>query len=89
MVTLAERNDVVVRSNGIFSGRVPEDWRERSAPPSMRSSASGSPRRRRAAAGPSAWDGYVATVVTATGVNAIELGKRELVRLREGPGLYA
>ena len=29
VVTLAERNDVVVKANGMFSGRVPADWRER------------------------------------------------------------
>jgi myo-inositol 2-dehydrogenase/D-chiro-inositol 1-dehydrogenase len=29
VVTLAERNDVVVKANGTFSGRVPADWRER------------------------------------------------------------
>ncbi len=90
VVTLAERNDVVVRSNGIFSGRVPEDWRERFSAAFdaefrewIAAAAKGG------AAGPSAWDGYVATVVTATGVNAIESGKREPVRLRDRPALYA
>src|SRR5271165_2772284 len=29
VVTLAERNNVVVKANGVFSGRVPADWRER------------------------------------------------------------
>src|SRR5271157_3415041 len=29
VVTLAERNDVVVKSNGVFCGRVPADWKER------------------------------------------------------------
>ena len=29
VVTLAERNNVVLKANGVFSGRVPADWRER------------------------------------------------------------
>ncbi|MFZ0604220.1 MAG: inositol 2-dehydrogenase, partial [Roseiarcus sp.] len=41
------------------------------------------------AAGPSAWDGYVATAATLAGVKALESGGRETISLRDKPGLYA
>jgi myo-inositol 2-dehydrogenase/D-chiro-inositol 1-dehydrogenase len=90
VVTLAERNDVVVKANGVFSGRVPADWKERFGAAFdaefrewiAAASAGG-------AVGPSAWDGYVATVVTTTGVKAIASGAREPIVLRERPALYA
>jgi len=90
VVTLAERNDVVVKSNGVFLGRVPADWRERFMTAFdtefrewLAAAAKGG------AAGPSAWDGYVATVVSGIGVKAIESGEREPIKLRERPALYA
>jgi myo-inositol 2-dehydrogenase/D-chiro-inositol 1-dehydrogenase len=89
VVTLAERNDGVVKSNGVFAGRVPGDWRERFMTAfdtefrEWLSAAAGG-----GAAGPSAWDGYVATVVSAAGVRAIESGEREPIKLRERPALY-
>jgi myo-inositol 2-dehydrogenase/D-chiro-inositol 1-dehydrogenase len=90
VVALAERNDVVVKANGTFSGRVPTDWRERFAEAFdaefrawIAAAATGG------AAGPSAWDGYVATVATATGVRAMANGAREIVALRKQPALYA
>ena len=73
VVTLAERNDIVVRSNGMFSGRVPVDWRERfvaAFDAEFREWLAAATKGE--AAGPSSWDGYVATVVTTTGVKAIE-----------------
>ncbi len=89
VVTLSERNEVIVRSNGVFSGRVPADWRERFAAAFdaefrewLAAAAKGG------AAGPSSWDGYVATVVTNAGVRAIESGKREPIKLRDQPALY-
>ncbi|HKN26439.1 MAG TPA: Gfo/Idh/MocA family oxidoreductase [Roseiarcus sp.] len=90
VVTLAERNDVVVKTNGAFHGRVPADWRERFGAAFdaefrewLAAAAKGG------AAGPSTWDGYVATVVSTLGVKAIESGRREPVALRERPALYA
>jgi myo-inositol 2-dehydrogenase / D-chiro-inositol 1-dehydrogenase len=90
VVTLAERNDVVVKSNGVFMGRVPADWRERFVTAFdtefrewLAAAAKGG------ATGPSAWDGYVATVVSGVGVKAIESGQREPIKLRERPALYA
>jgi myo-inositol 2-dehydrogenase / D-chiro-inositol 1-dehydrogenase len=90
VVTLAERNDVVVKTNGAFHGRVPADWRERFGAAFdaefrewLAAAAKGG------ATGPSSWDGYVATVVSTLGVKAIESGRREPVELRERPTLYA
>ena len=90
VVTLAESNNDVVKTNGGFSGHVPVDWKERFGAAFdtefrewIAAASNGG------AAGPSAWDGYVATVVTTTGVKAIATGARELITLREGPTLYA
>jgi myo-inositol 2-dehydrogenase / D-chiro-inositol 1-dehydrogenase len=90
VVTLAERNDVVVKANGVYSGRVPVDWRERFGAAFdaefrewLAAAAKGG------AAGSSSWDGYVATVVSTLGVKAIESGRREPITLRERPALYA
>ena len=88
-VALTERNDVVSRSGGAFSGRVPADWRERFGQAFdeefrafIAAAAKGG------AAGPSAWDGYVATVASTTGVKAMESRAREPIALRERPALY-
>jgi myo-inositol 2-dehydrogenase / D-chiro-inositol 1-dehydrogenase len=89
-VSLAERNDVVVKANGAFAGRVPVDWRERFAAAFdaefrawLAAAAKGG------AAGPSSWDGYVATVASAAGVKALETGARVPIDLRSRPSLYA
>jgi myo-inositol 2-dehydrogenase/D-chiro-inositol 1-dehydrogenase len=90
VAALAESNPVVLKSGGIFSGRVPMDWRERFAPAFdaefrawLAAAAKGG------AAGPSAWDGYVATVVTDAGVAAIKSGGRVAIALRDQPALYS
>lgn len=89
-VSLAERNEVVVKANGAFRGAVPVDWRDRFAAAFdaefrawLAAAAKGG------AAGPSAWDGYVATVASAAGVKALKTGAREPIKLRERPPLYA
>jgi myo-inositol 2-dehydrogenase/D-chiro-inositol 1-dehydrogenase len=41
------------------------------------------------AAGPSARDGYVATVISGIGVGPIESGQRGPIKLRQRPALYA
>jgi myo-inositol 2-dehydrogenase / D-chiro-inositol 1-dehydrogenase len=74
-VSLAEQNEVVLKVNGAFSGRVFADWPERFDPAfdsEFRAwiSAAG----KGGAAGPSVWDGYVATAVTLAGVRALEGG---------------
>ncbi len=90
VVSLAERSDVVVKANGAFSGRVAIDWRDRFAAAFdaefrawLTAAANGG------AVGPSSWDGYVATVVSAAGVKAMATGEREAIVLRERPALYA
>ena len=89
-VSLAEQSDIVVKTNGAFSGRVFGDWPERFGPAFdtefrawIAAAAQGG------AAGPSAWDGYVATAATLAGVRALESGAREAIDLREMPELYA
>jgi myo-inositol 2-dehydrogenase/D-chiro-inositol 1-dehydrogenase len=88
-VSLAEQNDVVLKTNGAFSGRVFADWPERFDPAFnaefrawIVAAAKGG------AAGPSAWDGYVATAATFAGVKALESGAREPINLRDKPALY-
>jgi myo-inositol 2-dehydrogenase / D-chiro-inositol 1-dehydrogenase len=89
-VSLAEQTEVVIKTNGAFSGRVFADWPERFDPAFdaefrawIIASAKGG------AAGPSAWDGYVATAATLAGVKALESGAREPINLRDKPALYA
>src|SRR5271156_3196276 len=72
-VGLADRTDVVVKANGAFMGRVPGDWRERFAPAfdaEFRAFLAAAAEGR--GVGPSAWDGYVATVTTLAGVKALK-----------------
>ena len=89
-VALADTSAAVLRSRGVFSGRVPVDWRERFAPAFdaefrawLEAGGKGG------AAGSSAWDGYVATVVTSAGVRAMQTGTPEPIRLRDPPALYS
>ncbi len=90
VVTLAERNDILVKTNGVFSGRVPVDWRERfGAAFDAEFRAWIAAAAKGGAAGPSSWDGYVATVVSTLGVKAIESGRREPIELRERPAPYS
>jgi myo-inositol 2-dehydrogenase/D-chiro-inositol 1-dehydrogenase len=89
-VELAESTPVVVKRDGGFGGRVPEDWRERfvraydsefqewlDAVEDGRST------------GPSSWDGYAATVTCDAALEALHSGERVPVSLREKPDLYA
>jgi myo-inositol 2-dehydrogenase / D-chiro-inositol 1-dehydrogenase len=88
-VELAESSRVVVKRNGQYGGRVPEDWRERflraydvelqewiNAVTADRST------------GPSSWDGYAATVACDAALEALNSGNRVTVSLREKPDLY-
>jgi myo-inositol 2-dehydrogenase/D-chiro-inositol 1-dehydrogenase len=88
-VELAETNTVVVKKNGQYGGRVPEDWRERfiraydtEFQEWIIAASKGE------STGPSSWDGYAATVVCAAGLEAMESGERVEVSLREQPDLY-
>jgi myo-inositol 2-dehydrogenase/D-chiro-inositol 1-dehydrogenase len=89
-VSLAESNTVVLKRAGSYSGRVPEDWRERfllaydvEFRAWIAAAAAGG------ATGPSAWDGYAATVASDAGLAAIRTGARVAVEMMERPSLYA
>ena len=87
VVTLAERNDVVVKANGMFSGRVPADWRERfvdAFDAEFRAWIAAA--KAGGAAGPSAWDGYVATITSGTGVKAIAIWRPRDDHAARSPG---
>jgi myo-inositol 2-dehydrogenase / D-chiro-inositol 1-dehydrogenase len=88
-VELTESAGVLTKHRGRYSGRVPADWRERfvqAYDAEFRAwidavSAGGT-------TGPSAWDGYAATVVCEAGLEALRTGERVPVVLRERPDLY-
>jgi myo-inositol 2-dehydrogenase/D-chiro-inositol 1-dehydrogenase len=88
--SLAESNPVVVKREGSFGGRVPEDWRERflrafdlEFAAWLAAAAEGT------ATGPSAWDGYAATAVCDAALEALRTGERTGVGLRDRPDFYA
>ncbi|MBD0324769.1 MAG: inositol 2-dehydrogenase, partial [Aldersonia sp.] len=88
-VELAESNRVIVKREGRYAGRVPTDWRERflraydvELQEWLDAATAGT------STGPSAWDGYAATVVCDAGVEALNSGRRAEVSLREQPDLY-
>jgi myo-inositol 2-dehydrogenase / D-chiro-inositol 1-dehydrogenase len=88
-VELAETNPVVVKSNGRFGGRVPDDWRERfiraydtEFQEWIHAASRGE------STGPSSWDGYAATVVCDAGLKAMQTGERVEITLLEQPDLY-
>lgn len=89
VATIAESNTVVVKTKGGFSGRVPEDWRERF----IRAYDTELQEWLDACAkdtvsGPSSWDGYAATVATDAGLAALTSGGWVPVTLRDKPALY-
>jgi myo-inositol 2-dehydrogenase/D-chiro-inositol 1-dehydrogenase len=89
-VELAESSRVVVKREGRYGGRVPEDWRERflraydvEFQEWIDAVTAGT------STGPSSWDGYAATVVGDAALAALGSGDRVEVRLRQRPDLYA
>ncbi|HET6258551.1 MAG TPA: Gfo/Idh/MocA family oxidoreductase [Pseudonocardia sp.] len=88
-VELSESAGALVKSAGRIAGRVPADWRERFVRAFDTEfqawidavTAGGT-------TGPSAWDGYAATVACETGLAALHSGTRVPVVLRERPDLY-
>ena len=89
-VSLAETSDVIVKAKGAYSGHVPGDWPERfDAAFDAEFRAWLSAAAKGGAAGPGAWDGYVATAATLAGVKALASGARKSIELREKPALYA
>jgi myo-inositol 2-dehydrogenase / D-chiro-inositol 1-dehydrogenase len=88
-VELAESAAVVVKRDGRYEGRVPEDWRERFVRAYDRElqewvDAASAGR----STGPSSWDGYAATVVCDAALAALGSGGRVEVSMREQPELY-
>ena len=89
-IELSESAGAVVKRSGAYSGRVPADWKERFVAAFdaefrawLDTIAYGA-----APTGPSAWDGYAATVVCDTAKAALASGDREPVVLRERPDFY-
>ncbi|MGS0687517.1 Gfo/Idh/MocA family oxidoreductase [Nakamurella sp. GG22] len=86
---LGESNPITVRKNGVYYGRVPEDWRERfisAYDVEFQEWIDGV--RDGSTLGPSSWDGYAAAVVSDAAVESIKTGARTTVQLAEKPALY-
>jgi myo-inositol 2-dehydrogenase / D-chiro-inositol 1-dehydrogenase len=86
---LADHAEVTVAAAGRRGGGVPADWRTRFARAYdaelsdwLKSVAEGT------SAGPSAWDGYAAAVITDSCLEALRTGRRTEVSMRERPDLY-
>ena len=90
VATIAESNAIVVKSKGTFSGRVPEDWRERfirAYDVELQEWLDACARGK--VEGPSSWDGYAATVATDAGLVALRSGGWAQVTMRDKPAIYA
>jgi myo-inositol 2-dehydrogenase/D-chiro-inositol 1-dehydrogenase len=90
-VELADPAPVTIRRGGAVTGLVPADWRERftlSYDIELRewtdTVAAATPPR-----GPSAWDGFVAQIVSDAALQSLHSGGRVAVQLPQRPGLYA
>jgi myo-inositol 2-dehydrogenase / D-chiro-inositol 1-dehydrogenase len=89
-VELSESAGAVVKRAGRYAGRVPENWKERFVGAfDLELQAWVDAVSTGDTTGPSAWDGYAATVACETGLAALRSGRREEVVLRERPDLYA
>jgi myo-inositol 2-dehydrogenase/D-chiro-inositol 1-dehydrogenase len=88
-VELSESAGAVVKRAGHHFGRVPAHWRERFVRAfDLEVQAWVDAVRAGTSTGPSAWDGYAATVVCDTGLAALRTGERVPAVLRERPDLY-
>lgn len=89
-VALADSSAVTVRKTNQFSGRVPEDWRERfidAYDVEFQEWVDGI--REGGTHGPSSWDGYAAAAVSDAAVEALHTGERISVELGVKPDLYS
>jgi myo-inositol 2-dehydrogenase / D-chiro-inositol 1-dehydrogenase len=89
-VELADPAPVTIRRAGTAAGLVPGDWRERFAlsyDVELREWA-GTAAAGRPPQGPSAWDGYVAQIVSDAALRSLDGGDRVAVELPERPALY-
>lgn len=89
IAALPNRPATVVTDRHGIRQAIPADWRERffeAYDQEFREwiDAAG----QGAAAGPSAWDGYAATLVADAALRAAESGRRETIHLRDKPALY-
>jgi myo-inositol 2-dehydrogenase / D-chiro-inositol 1-dehydrogenase len=89
-VELGSEYGVAIRGGGMRSSRVPPDWRERfmqaydvELQDWVDSIAAGDPR------GPSAWDGFAATVVAERGLEALRTGQPVPIPTMARPAFYA
>ena len=89
-VTLAEGNPTVIRRQGFIGAPIDDDWKARFLDAYdaefrawVPAAAAGT------AAGPSAWDGYAAALVTDAGIRALDTGEAQPIRMRDRPALYA
>jgi myo-inositol 2-dehydrogenase/D-chiro-inositol 1-dehydrogenase len=88
-VEISESAGAVVKRAGRFSGRVPADWRERFVRAfDTELQAWADAVTAGGTTGPSAWDGYAATVVCDAGLAALRTGQRVPVVLPDRPDLY-
>ena len=89
-VALGEADGLRIALGGRRGGRIPADWRERfgrafdaELQDWLKAAAAGT------SAGPSCWDGYAATAVAETCVQALRTGSRTAVSMPPCPGFYA
>jgi|SRR5829696_757684 len=88
-VALGDASPIRVRRAGLAADRVPVDWRERFVRAydvelqEWVDAVAGDGQL-----GPSAWDGYAATVVSAAALEALRTGTRVPVALADRPALY-
>jgi len=89
-VALPDADGATLKRDGRRSGRVPADWRERFGRTFdaefqdwLKAVAAGT------STGPGSWDGYAATVVAESCLEALRTGSRTLVSMRERPDFYA
>jgi myo-inositol 2-dehydrogenase/D-chiro-inositol 1-dehydrogenase len=89
-VALPDADGATLKRAGRRSGRVPADWRERFGRTFdaefqdwLKAVAAGT------STGPGSWDGYAATVVAESCLEALRTGSRTSVRMRERPDFYA
>ena len=88
-VALAETAPVTVRRDGGFTGRVPQDWRERFLRAyDIEIQEWVDAVRGEGHFGPSSWDGYAAAVVSDAAIEALHDGSWVTVKLIEKPALY-
>jgi myo-inositol 2-dehydrogenase/D-chiro-inositol 1-dehydrogenase len=87
---LADRGQVLLRTNNHVAVAVPQDWRERfiAAYDTEFQEWINAVSAGEGATGPSSWDGYAAQVVCDAGVQALQSGARVPVQLIEKPAIY-